>query len=339
MDQMSDNNSTVTTIFDNEDTDDRVGIKPVVNKDIWHMYKNVGLPSMWFVEDVSLAEDVNQWNDEGKINDKIKHFVKYILAFFHGADKLVAENLVDNFAQEVDVLEAQVYYRFQAMVEDIHSDMYSTLVETLIQDVDERDRIFNAISEMPVIKAKADWAVKFSNPINASLVERLVAFAVVEGVFFSGSFCAIYYLREQSILPGVCFSNDYIAKDEGQHCDFACLMYSHVREEQRLTTEKIHEIFKEAVEIETAFVTEAIPVAMIGMNSNLMTQYIQFVADYWVTKLGYPKLYNVSQPFKFMANISIQQRTNFFEKRVGEYKRANVGTSEEDREFAIDDDF
>jgi len=336
MDQMSDCQKSV---FDNEDHTDRVGIKPVINKDIWHMYKTVGLPSMWFVEDVSLAEDVNQWNDEVEVTERIKHFVKYILAFFHGADKLVAENLVDNFAQEVNVLEAQVYYRFQAMVEDIHSDMYSTLVETLISDVDERNRIFNAIAEMPVIKAKADWAIKYSNPVNASLVERLVAFAVVEGVFFSGSFCAIYYLREQGILPGVCFSNDYIAKDEGQHCDFACLMYSHVMEEHRLTTEKIHEIFDEAVKIETQFVTEAIPVAMIGMNSDLMSQYIKFVADFWISKLGYPKMYNVSQPFKFMVNISIQQRTNFFEKRVGEYKRANVGTSEEDREFVIDDDF
>lgn len=338
MDQMSDNESN-TTIFNNEDLQDRVGIKPVVNKDIWRMYKNVGLPSMWFVEDVSLAEDVKQWTEEGKISKEIKHFVKYILAFFHGADKLVAENLCDNFAQEVNVLEAQVYYRFQAMVEDIHSDMYSTLVENLISDMDERTKIFNAISEMPVIKAKADWAIKYSNPTNASLVERLVAFAVVEGVFFSGSFCAIYYLREQGILPGVCFSNDYIAKDEGQHCDFACLMYSHVNEENRLSTEKIHEIFREAVKIETEFVTEAIPVAMIGMNSQLMSQYIKYVADYWIAKLGYPKLYNESQPFKFMVNISIQQRTNFFEKRVGEYKRANVGTSENDREFAIDEDF
>jgi ribonucleoside-diphosphate reductase beta chain len=328
----------MTTIFDIEDQEGRVGLKPVVNKDIWEMYKVVGLPSMWFVEDVSLEEDFKQWNS-GKISEPIKHFVKYVLAFFHGADKLVAENLCDIFAQEVNVLEAQVYYRFQSMVEDIHSDMYSTLVETLISDPKERDGIFNAIARMPVIKAKADWALKYSNRKNASLVERLVAFAVVEGVFFSGSFCAIFYLRDMGILPGVCFSNDYISRDEGQHCDFACLMYSHVREEHRLSTAKVHEIFSEAVRIETEFVTEAIPVSMIGMNSKMMTKYIQYVADFWLARLGYPKLYDVTNPFPFMVNISIQNRTNFFEKRVGDYKRANVGTAVEERHFAIDDDF
>jgi ribonucleoside-diphosphate reductase beta chain len=171
------------------------------------------------------------------------------------------------------------------------------------------------------------------------LVERLVAFAVVEGVFFSGSFCAIFYLRDMGILPGVCFSNDYISRDESQHCEFACLMYSHVRDEHRLTTAKVHEIFSEAVRIETEFVTEAIPVAMIGMNSKMMTQYIQFVADFWLVRLGYPKLYNVANPFPFMVNIAIQNRTNFFEKRVGDYKRANVGTAVEERRFVIDEDF
>lgn len=323
-------------IFTIEDQHDRIGLKPIQNQTLWNMYKKRGLPSLWFVEDVSLVEDIKQWSD-GTVNPQIKRFLKYILAFFHGADKLVAENLVDNFAQEVNITEAQVYYRFQAMVEDIHSDMYSTLVESLIRDTAEREEIFNALNDMSVIKAKATWAKKYANRNNASVVERLVAFAVVEGVFFSGSFCAIYYLRELGIMPGLCFSNDYIAKDEGQHCEFACLLYSYVKD--RLSQEKIYEIFREAVEIETNFITDAIPVALIGMNKDLMIEYIKYVADFWIQKLGYEKLYDATNPFKFMVNISIQNRTNFFEKRVSEYTRANVGTNDSDRTFAIDDNF
>jgi len=323
-------------IFSIEDQENRIGLKPIQNQKIWDMYKKIGLPSMWFVEDVSLAEDIKQWHD-GTVSPQVKQFVKYILAFFHGADKLVAENLVDNFVQEVNITEAQVYYRFQAMVEDIHSDMYSTLVEALIRDTVERKEIFDALEQMSVIKAKAEWTKKYANRENATMVQRLVAFAVVEGVFFSGSFCAIYYLRELGILPGVCFSNDYIAKDEGQHCEFACLLYSYVKE--RLSEEEIHAIFREAVEIESIFITEAIPVALIGMNKSLMIDYVKYVADFWIQKLGYAKLYHANQPFKFMVNISIQNRTNFFEKRVGDYQRANVGTTVTDRAFVIDEEF
>lgn len=325
-------------IFENEDSVDRCGVKPILNDDIWSFYKNKGLPSVWFVEDVLLTDDISQW-ESGAISPDIKHFVKYILSFFHGADKLVAENLGENFSQEVNILEAQMYYRFQAFVEDIHSDMYSTLIEALIKDKDERDLIFNAISDMPVIKAKSDWVQKYSERSGAPLPVRLVAFAVVEGLFFSGSFCAIYYLRDMGILPGLCFSNDYIARDEGQHCEFAVLMYNKVLPEHRIPQEEVYEIFREAVAIETEFVTEAIPVSLIGMNSSMMEEYIKFVADFWLVQLGYEKLFGAKNPFSFMVNISIQGKTNFFEKRVGDYKRANVGAAPEEQSFAIDDDF
>lgn len=325
-------------IFVNEDDVNRCGVKPILNQDIWSFYKDKGLPSVWFVEDVSLVEDIAQW-ENGSISNEIKHFVKYILSFFHGADKLVAENLGENFSKEVNVLEAQMYYRFQAFVEDIHSDMYSTLIEALIKDKDERDVIFNSIATMGVIKAKSDWVTKYSDRSGASLPVRLVAFAVIEGLFFSGSFCAIYYLRDMGILPGLCFSNDYIARDEGQHCEFACLMYSKVRDEHRLSQEQVYEIFKDAVNIEIEFITEAIPISLIGMNKTMMADYIMYVADYWLVCLGYDKLYNAKNPFPFMVNISIQGRTNFFEKRVGDYKRANVGMNPEEQAFVIDDDF
>jgi ribonucleoside-diphosphate reductase beta chain len=321
--------TTTTTTFDNEDDADRVGIRPILNPDIWALYKVNGLPSLWAVEEVTLVDDIREWNTPGKISDDVKHFVKYILSFFHGADKLVADNISSNFVEEVNIMEAQIYYRFQAMVEDIHSDMYSTLVDTLVGDQVEKDKVFNALAQMPVIAAKADWTRKYSDRRNAPLVERLVAFAVVEGVFFSGSFCAIFYIRQLGILPGLCLSNDFISRDEGQHCEFACLMYSKVSKDMRLSEERIHAIFKEAVDIEKKFVTEAIPVRMINMNEDLMSQYIEYVADFWIVRLGYEKLYGASNPFPFMVGLSLQNKTNFFESKVSEYRRPGGVAPEE----------
>lgn len=321
-------------MFKNEDLADRVGVKPILNDDMWDMYKK-GLQTLWFVEDVSLVEDVKQWKT---LDPKLKHFLKYILSFFHGADKLVADNASINFVEEIPILEAQVFYRFQGMAEDIHSDMYSSLVDALIPDNMEKEEIFNAVSTMPVIKAKTDWAIKYSDRNGASLPERIVAFAIMEGVFFSGSFCAIYYVRDQGKLPGLCFSNDYISRDEGEHCRFACLIYSKIKDEYRLPEEKIHAIFSEAVKIESEFITEAIPVSMIGMSSDLMIQYIKSVADHWMVELGYSRLYKVDNPFTFMNMISVSRKTNFFEKRAGEYSRANVGQSKDDQAFVIDED-
>lgn len=317
-----------------EDAETRNGIKPIINNDIWTFYKR-GLASIWFVEDVDLAEDIKQWQT---VDPKIKHFLKYVLAFFHGADKLVSENCSTNFADEVPILEAQFWYRFQAMAEDVHSEMYGTLLDALIPDREEKEHIFNSIESLPVIKAKADWALRYSHRDSAPFAERLIAFSVMEGLFFSGSFCAIYYVRDQGILPGLCFSNDYIARDEAEHCRFACLLYSKLTPKNRLTEEHVHQIFNEAVAIETEFVTEAIPVKMIGMSSELMTQYIKFVADYWLVELGYGKLYDVKNPFPFMGLISVERKTNFFEKRSAEYQKSNVGTSQKDQQLVFDEE-
>ena len=321
-------------LFPCADIQDRVGIKPVINHDIWVFYKR-GLASMWFVEDVDLTEDIKQWPT---VDPKIKHFLKYILAFFHGADKLVSQNCSTNFADEVPILEAQFWYRFQAMAEDVHSEMYGTLLDALIPDRMEKEHIFNSIESMPVIKAKADWALKYSNRDSAPFAERLVAFAVMEGLFFSGSFCAIYYVRDQGILPGLCFSNDYISRDEGEHCKFACMLYSKLNKEYILPQKRVHQIFREAVEIETEFVTQAIPVKMIGMSSELMTQYIKYVADFWLVELGYQKIYGVTNPFAFMNMISVERKTNFFEKRSGEYQKANVGNNTEDQQLVFNEE-
>lgn len=315
---------------------DRVGIKPILYPDIWQMVKR-GQQSIWFVEDVSLVEDVRQWP---KIDKRVKHFLKYILSFFHGADKLVADNCSLNFVEEIPIMEAQFFYRFQAFTEDIHSEMYSTLVDALIPDNEEKDHIFNAVKTMPVIKAKTDWALKYSDRETASLAQRLIAFVVMEGIFFSGSFCAIYYVRDLGILPGLCFSNDYISRDEGEHSRFGCLIYKKLfgeDEAKRISQETVHEIFREAVRIETEFITEAIPVKLVGMNSDSMAQYIKFVSDYWLKELGYDTIYNVTNPFPFMNMISVERKTNFFEKRSGEYHKSNIGQNDEDNVITFEE--
>jgi len=325
-------------LFLNEDAADRVGIKPILNPIFFDLYKT-GLKSLWFVEDISLAEDVRQWHTPGLISEPLKHFIKRILAFFHGADKMVAENISINFVSEVPILEAQFFYRLQAANEDIHSETYSTLVDAFITDPIEKASIFNAVNDMDVIKAKTDWVKKYSDSSKASLPTRLVAMAVVEGVFFSGSFCAIFYIRDLGLMPGLCHSNDYISRDEGQHCQAACMVLDRLLPNERLPVESVHAIFAEAVEIECKFITEAIPVSMIGMNSELMIQYVRFIADYWLAYMKYPALYNARNPFVFMNTIAIQRKNNFFERKVSEYVRANVGAPEKARAFGIDEEF
>jgi len=308
------------SIFKSIDEPDRAGIRPILNQEMFDRYKR-GLGSVWFVEEITLSEDIKQWPT---LDPNLQHFIKCVLSFFHGADKIVAENLSSNFVEEIPIMEAQFFYRFQGMAEDVHSDMYSTLVDAFITDPEEKHRIFNSVTSMPVIKAKADWMRKYSDRDTAPLAERIVAFAIAEGVFFSGSFCAIHFVRTLGLLPGLCFSNDFISRDEGEHCRFACLMYSHIKEEFRVPEERLYAIFREAVEVEKEFITEAVPVAMIGMNSKSMKEYIEFVADHWIQELGHDAIFNSSNPFPFTEQVYVPRKTNFFEKKSGEYQRANV---------------
>jgi len=265
-----------------------------------------------------------------------KHFIKYVLAFFAASDGIVTENLAQKFCSEIQLPEARCFYGFQIAMENIHSETYSLLIDTYIKDVTEKNFLLNAIQNIDVITRKANWALKWIND-TSSYAERMVAFSAVEGIFFSGSFCAIFWLKKRSLMPGLTFSNELISRDEGLHTDFACLIYKHLV--NKLSQEKIYEIICEAVTIEKEYVTESLPVELIGMNSKLMSQYIEFVADRLLYALGYQKFYNTQNPFEWMEMISLQGKTNFFEKRVGEYQKAGVMSSAEDKVFRLDADF
>jgi len=306
---------------------------PIKYHDIWDMYKKQ-LASFWTAEEIDLHQDISDW--EKKLNDNERHFIKYVLAFFAASDGIVLENLAQKFCTEIQLPEARCFYGFQIAMENIHSETYSLLIDTYIKDSVEKNFLFNAISNVDVIKKKANWALKWIND-SSSYAERLVAFSAVEGIFFSGSFCAIFWLKKRSIMPGLTFSNELISRDEGLHTDFACLIYKHLV--NKLSQEKIYEIILEAVKIEKEFVTEALPVELIGMNSRLMSTYIEFVADRLLYALGYNKYYNVQNPFEWMEMISLQGKTNFFERRVGEYQKAGVMSSNEDKVFRLDADF
>merc|ERR1719483_1208436 len=269
--------------------------------------------------------------------DDERYFLKHILAFFAASDGIVNENLVERFMQDVQIPEVRCFYGFQIAMENIHSEMYSLLIDTFVKDREERDELFNAIETIPAVKKKAEWALKWINADNASYAERIVAFAAVEGIFFSGSFASIFWLKKRGLMPGLTFSNELISRDEGLHTDFACLMYSHLA--NKLPEERVKLIVCEAVEIEIEFLTEALPCALIGMNGDLMEIYIKYVADRLLIELGCDKEYNVENPFDFMENISLDGKTNFFEKRVGEYQKAGVMSKAEDRVFSVDVDF
>lgn len=318
-----------------KDNPRRFVVFPIEYHDIWKMYKKAEA-SFWTAEEVDLSKDLVHW--EGLKNEE-KHFISHVLAFFAASDGIVNENLVERFSKEVQATEARCFYGFQIAMENIHSEMYSLLIDTYIKDSKEREYLFNAIETMPCVKKKADWAIKWINEQNASYAERVVAFAAVEGIFFSGSFAAIFWLKKRGIMPGLTFSNELISRDEGLHCDFACLMYNHLI--NKLSQERVYEIIKDAVQIEQEFLTEALPCNLIGMNCTLMKQYIEFVADRLLVELHCEKVYNVENPFDFMEQISLEGKTNFFEKRVGEYQKMGVmsGGSENSHAFTLDADF
>ncbi len=307
---------------------------PIQHDDIWSFYKKAEA-SFWTAEEIDLSTDILDW--ENKLNDNEKHFVKHILAFFAASDGIVNENLAENFLSEVQYTEAKFFYGFQITIENIHSETYSLLIDTLIKDSADKKYLFNAIDTMACVRKKADWALRWIE--QGTFAQRLVAFAAVEGIFFSGSFCSIFWLKKRGLMPGLGFSNELISRDEGLHCDFACLLYNnHI--ENKLDKKEVEQIILDAVEIEKEFILDALPVKLIGMNSDLMSQYIEFVADRLLVELGNDKVYNATNPFDFMDMLSIQGKSNFFEKRVAEYQKAGVMNSGNDNHgFSMDEDF
>lgn len=315
---------------------DRFVLFPIKHQAMWEMYKKAEA-SFWTTEEIDLSTDVQDW--EYRLNADEQHFIKHVLAFFAASDGIVNENLAVNFMREVQFPEARCFYGFQIMMENIHSETYSLLIDTYIKDSAEKNRLFHAIETLSPVTNKADWALRWIE--KGSFAERLVAFAAVEGIFFSGSFCSIFWLKKRGLMPGLSFSNELISRDEGMHTDFACLLYSQLQ--NPLSQERVREIISEAVAIEQEFVTDALPVKLIGMNAELMSQYIEFVADRLLVALGCEKIYHVSNPFDFMELISLQGKTNFFEKRVSEYQKSGVmntvSNQKEDNIFSLDEDF
>ncbi|WKV13808.1 ribonucleoside-diphosphate reductase small subunit [Marivirga harenae] len=330
--------SEVTTFQDEpilKENKDRFVLFPIQHKDIWEFYK-MAEASFWTAEEIDLSQDMKDWEN---LTEGETHFIKHVLAFFAASDGIVNENLAENFVAEVQYTEAKFFYGFQIAMENVHSETYSLLIDTYVKDNKEKSSLFNAIDTMDCVKKKADWALRWIDEGNYA--ERLIAFAAVEGIFFSGSFCSIFWLKKRGLMPGLTFSNELISRDEGLHCDFACLLYNdHLV--NKLSKEKVTSIITDAVEIEKEFVTDSLPVKLIGMNADLMCQYIEFVADRLLQELNCDKVYGSSNPFDFMEMISLQGKTNFFEKRVGDYQKAGVMKKEEDSDkakFSLDEDF
>ncbi|KAF4669915.1 Ribonucleoside-diphosphate reductase small chain B [Perkinsus olseni] len=322
---------------------------PIKYLAIWEMYKKHEA-SFWTAEEIDLSQDLRDWEN---LSENDRHFISHVLAFFAASDGIVLENLSAKFSGEVQCPEARAFYGFQIAMENIHSETYSLLIDNYIKDPEEKDKIFRAMETVPSVQKKAEWALSWINDDNC-FSERLIAFACVEGILFSGSFCAIYWLKKRGLMPGLTFSNELISRDEGLHADFACLLYNMLTY-TRLPDERVHEIVRGAVDVERVFISESLPVSLIGMNSQLMCRYIEFVADRLLVSLGHPKLYNATNPFDWMKMISLQGKTNFFEKRVGEYQKGGVmagtaahknGTMDPDErrrsigaDFALDEDF
>jgi ribonucleoside-diphosphate reductase beta chain len=311
---------------------DRFVLFPIKHSEIWKMYKQAEA-SFWTAEEIDLSADLTDWAD--RLNNDERHFIKHVLAFFAASDGIVNENLAVNFMNEVQYPEARCFYGYQIMIENIHSETYSLLIDTYINDSAEKNRLFHAIETVPAVTRKADWALRWIE--KGSFAERLVAFAAVEGIFFSGSFCSIFWLKKRGLMPGLSFSNELISRDEGLHCDFACLLYRQLL--NKLPESRVLEIITHAVEIEKEFVTDALPVQLIGMNAELMRQYIEFVADRLLVELGCSKVYNATNPFDFMEMISLQGKTNFFEKKVAEYQKAGVMSDKQANTIRFDEDF
>jgi len=310
--------------------DNRFVMFPIQDQDIWKMYKKQ-VDCFWRAEEIDLSKDGVHWES---LETDERYFISMILAFFAASDGIVLENLAARFMSDVQLSEARAFYGFQIAIENIHSETYSLLIESYIKNSEEKNRLFHAIEHFPCIKKKADWAQKWMHDNRSSFATRLVAFACVEGIFFSGAFCSIYWLKKRGLMPGLTFSNELISRDEALHTEFAVLLYNKLQ--KKMTKARIHEIIKEAVEIETEFICEALPCRLIGMNSQLMTQYIQFVADRLCLQLGYDKIYNVANPFDFMELISLESKTNFFEKRVDSYALAEKTKADDVFDFNAD---
>jgi ribonucleoside-diphosphate reductase beta chain len=310
---------------------DRLVILPINYPAIWEMYKKHEA-SFWTAEEIDLSADIRDWN---ALNDGERHFITHVLAFFAASDGIVNENLAVNFMRETQLPEARCFYGFQIMMENIHAETYALLIDSYVKDPREKHRLFHAIETVPAVRKKAEWALRWIG--QGSFAERLVAFAAVEGIFFSGSFCSIFWLKKRGLMPGLTFSNELISRDEGLHCEFACLLYRMLN--NKLSGDLVSAIIREAVEIEKEFITDALPVKLIGMNAVMMKQYIEFVADRWMSELGYPKLFNSANPFDFMEMISLQGKTNFFEKRVGDYQKAGLLSTKESQSFSLEEDF
>lgn len=315
-----------------QDNDKRFVLFPIVHKEIWQMYKKAEA-SFWTVEEVDLSADMKDWV---KLTPDEQHFIKHVLAFFAASDGIVNENLALRFINDVQVSEARCFYGFQVAMENIHSEMYSLLIDTYIKDVEEKNKLLGAIDTIPCVTKKAQWALKWITSTE-SFAERLIAFAAVEGIFFSGSFCSIFWLKKRGLMPGLTFSNELISRDEGLHCDFACLLYSMLQ--NKLPESRVKEIIEEAVECELEFVTDALPVNLIGINAELMQEYIKFVANRLLRELGCQPSYDAQNPFDWMDLISLQGKTNFFEKRVGDYQKAGVAGDPKNNVIAFDADF
>ena len=313
-----------------QENKDRFVMFPLKYHDIWELYKQAEM-SFWTAEEIDLAQDLTDWDE--KLNSDEKHFIKMILAFFAASDGIVNENLAENFLKEVQYPEAKSFYGFQIAMENVHSETYSLLIDTYIKDSNEKDKLFHAIDNYPSIMKKAEWALKWIK--SESFAERLIAFAAIEGIFFSGSFCSIFWLKKRGLMPGLTFSNELISRDEGLHCTFACLLHNKYIQ-NKVSKERITEIITSAVDIEREFITESLPVSLIGMNSKLMEQYIEFVADFWLNQLGCQKFYGVENPFDFMEMLSLQGKANFFEKRNPDYQKVSDKAIDFDN---LDDDF
>lgn len=309
-----------------QENPNRFVLFPIKYHEIWQMYKKAEA-SFWTAEEIDLSKDLGDWD---RLNDDERYFVSHVLAFFAASDGIVNENLVERFSSEVQIPEARCFYGFQIMMENIHSETYSLLIDTYIKDQAEKAHLFNAIETIPCIKKKAEWAVRWIEDKNSTFAQRLVAFAAVEGIFFSGSFASIFWLKKRGLMAGLTFSNELISRDEGLHTDFACLLFSHLK--HRPSKQAVQDVITEAVELEQEFLTSALPCALLGMNSNLMKQYIEFVADRLLLALGNEKVYKSPNPFDFMENISLAGKTNFFEKRVGDYQKAGVMASTQRKE-------
>ena len=315
-----------------QENPDRFVLFPIKHDAVWKMYKQAEA-SFWTTEEIDLSQDQTDWE---RLNADERHFVTHVLAFFAASDGIVNENLAVNFLKDVQIPEARCFYGFQVAIENIHSETYSLLIDTYIKDPAEKDRLFHAIDTVPCVKKKAEWALRWTGA-QANFAQRLVAFAAVEGIFFSGSFCSIFWLKKRGLMPGLSFSNELISRDEGLHTDFACLLFSMLN--QKISVAEVTQIITDAVVIEKEFITDALPVSLIGMNAEMMQQYIEFVADRLLVALGCPKAYNATNPYPWMEMISLQGKTNFFEKRVSEYQKSGVTSSRESQVFSLSEEF